>query len=163
MDNTIIVFTDGSGINRKDREDSGHGGCGVVMKQADLRAEHSFGCFINTTSARMEIFGIIKALDLISPGFNIHVFTDNQYCKNTIMHKWYDRWISTFQDKANMDLWKRFKDLHDTHIKGGSQIQITWVRGHDGNEENEIADRLAYSGRKNCKQIIDDRNGIYAI
>ena len=161
----VIIHTDGSGINRKNVDNSGHGGCGFVMEWKGHRKEHWFGSFRQTTSARMEIFAIIKALELCNVGYNIEIRTDNQYCRNTISHEWYERWILKDQSKANMDLWNRYKKIHDTHISGGSIITAVWIKGHANGKypENEIADKLAYKGRINCKQIIDDRNGIYSI
>jgi len=169
----VIIHTDGSGINRKDKWNSGHGGCGVVMDYGDNHAQHHFGIFKNTTSARMEIFAIIKSLDLVEPGFEIEIRTDNQYCQKTISLQWYETWImrgehrklSTDKSaKKNMDLWLRFKKLYDKHIAGGSIIHLVWVKGHNNHKGNELADKLAYKGRTNKNNIVnDDRNGIYSI
>lgn len=160
----VIIHTDGSGINRKNKENSGHGGVGIVMQYGGKVAKHSIGRFENTTSARMEIFAIIKALEICKPGFPIMIITDNQYCQKTIGLGWYEKWIDYELDKANMDLWERYKKIHDKHRAGGSEIWITWVRGHNGNESNETADKLALKGRINQKTVIqDDRNGIYKI
>ena len=40
-----------------------------------------------------------------------------------------------------MELWKRLDKLVDQH-----EIEWTWVKGHSGHPENEIADQLANQG-----------------
>ena len=45
-----------------------------------------------------------------------------------------------FKDKKNPDLWKRFLKIYPKH-----EVKFVWVKGHAGNELNEVADRLAVS------------------
>ena len=44
---------------------------------------------------------------------------------------------------ANIDLWKRILAAQETH-----RVEWKWVRGHDGNDMNERADRLATEARR---------------
>jgi len=162
MRQPVIIYTDGSGINNKNKWNSGHGGCGIVLRHKDNQATHSIGKFLDTTSARMEIFAIITALELCNPGYYIKVITDNQYCKNTIQQKWYEKWLQTNDvTKKNLDLWKRYQQVHNHHVVRGGMIEAIWVKGHDGNQYNELADELARKARKSNNEIQDDRNGIY--
>jgi ribonuclease HI len=157
----VNIHTDGSGVNNPKLPHYGHGGCGVVMRWGDRYAEHAVGTFRNTTSARMEIFAIIRALELVKPGFEIRITTDNQYCQKTIGFRWLDNWLAHSCDKKNLDLWQRYKEIEDKHIIGGSVIKVRWVRGHNGNKDNERADELATEGRMKTQEIYDDRLGIY--
>jgi len=160
---SVVVYTDGSGVNNPKLPHWGHGGCGLLMSYKKNKAEHLFGSFRNTTSARMEILPIIKSLDLCKPGFDIKIYTDNQYCKNTITNKWYEDWLAHKTDKKNLDLWLRFKKIHDHHISNGSTITVGWVRGHNGNPKNVRADKLANEARNKSEVIVDDKIGIYLV
>ena len=44
---------------------------------------------------------------------------------------------------ANIDLWQRMLAAEETH-----RVEWKWVRGHDGNDMNERADRLATEARR---------------
>lgn len=185
----IIVYTDGSAINRKDRWNSGHGGCGYVAKwrnaQGKIRSKKSyFGRIDNTTSARMEILAAIKSLEEINTGFNIVLHIDNKYVQEGILYKWYERWLIPYTDTMsnniiqwnkdiasnpngpkNLDLWMRLREIYSKHISEGSIIESVWIKGHaDGKHIlNEVADDLAFKGRTEKHGVIDNRKGIYLI
>lgn len=138
----VNIYTDGSADNLKSRE----GGCGVVLRFRDMEKDVFFGRYINTTSARMEILAVIKALEICEPGFDIVIHSDNQYVVNAA-NDWAWKWEKTnFAGKKNEDLWKRFIELmtlkHDR-----DSVSFKWVKGHDGTELNELADQLANKGR----------------
>lgn len=145
----VIGYTDGSCDNKVKI-----GGTGVVLffqndkRQTIATLKDSNGPFKNTTSARMEIQAAIRALQLIQPTqkYQIKLYIDNQYVVKTIQCGWLDNWLTTGQQKKNMDLWAEFKQLYDQH--GGIHIvELIWIRGHDGNKWNELADKLANQGR----------------
>jgi ribonuclease HI len=158
---TIIIHTDGSAHNKVGARD---GGLGVVIRftdKAGIVHKKNFyeGQYVNTTSARMEIMAVIRALELIAPTkkYKILIHSDNQYVVNTVEERWLDNWLSRGQEKANMDLWRRFKTIYDLH--GGSvHIKLQWIKGHAGHEFNEIADRLADKGRHQKTRIQDRPN-----
>jgi ribonuclease HI len=72
----------------------------------------------------------------------INVYTDSQYVKRGIT-EWIGRWQSNGWKNAakkpvkNQDLWKKLLSL-----SGQLDIVWHWVRGHSGNEMNELCDRL---------------------
>ena len=45
--------------------------------------------------------------------------------------------------KKNRDLWALFDYFYDQAQKYCSDIQFEWVKGHENNEYNNIADKLA--------------------
>lgn len=158
--NNIIVFTDGSANNKKGKRD---GGLGVVIRYKDnqgiVHKKHYYeGQYINTSSARMEILAVIRALELIKPtqSHKIIIHSDNQYVVKTVMCGWLDNWIARGQSKANMDLWHRFDQIYTKHGRIRF-VELRWIKGHSGNKYNELADQLANQGRTS-NNIIQDRN-----
>lgn len=96
-----------------------------------------------TTNNRMELQAVIGALSYFSNPVNIHLFTDSQYVQKGIteyMPGWKQRnWTtSTKQAVKNQDLWVKLDILNQTH-----RVQWSWVRGHDGDAQNEHVDRIA--------------------
>jgi ribonuclease HI len=154
--NRIDIWTDGSCINKKEGKGSREGGFGVVIRMYDEygkiigKKNYSEGKFINTSSARMELLAVIRSLELVKPTKNkIHIFTDNQYVRNSIEKGWLDNWISTGQQKANMDLWNQFIKLYQLHGRCGG-VTVHWIKGHQKDNLypfNELADHLACQGR----------------
>lgn len=147
----IEVYTDGSSINKKGS--GGPGGFGIVMttqfKGEEYTKHFSSGKYVNTTNNRMELKAIIRSLELIKgKGVEIEIFSDSQYCIRSI-NEWLMGWIKKgkLEEKQNADLWIRFLAVRENHLSRHNVMRFTWVRGHDGNELNEIADRLANQWR----------------
>lgn len=151
MSNIIICYTDGSCNNK-----TGIGGFGVVLRAGAHTRDYFEGQYIETTSTRMEVMAIIRAIELVNPGWEILIHTDSQYAQKTI-NIWLKGWIQrgVLEYKANADLWKKFKEVHDAH--GPHLITVKWVKGHAGNRMNELADKLANRGRLLTKTIVDKR------
>lgn len=155
----ILVYTDGSADNSKKKD----GGIGVVIRYRDPngkmhKKDYSEGRFIGTTSARMEIFAVIRALELIKSRkkHKIIINSDNQYVVNTVKKGWLFNWISRGQEKKNMDMWRRFYKLYNDH-GGAAHVELRWVKGHNGHPLNELADGLAKSGRARTTLMKDTR------
>ena len=156
--NNIVVYTDGSANNKTGARD---GGLGVVIRYKDPngkmhKKDYFEGQYVNTTSARMEIMAVIRALELIKvrKKHKIIINCDNQYVVKTVMCGWLNNWLSRGQEKANMDLWKRFDAIYQKH-GGSSFVELRWIKGHNGHKYNELADQLANKGRRQTKQIQD--------
>lgn len=165
MSHQVIIYTDGScnqNKNTKDKSLVGVGGIGVVMRFGKFKKDFCEGRFINTTSARMEIMAIIRAMESITikeghtNKFDIVIHTDNQYCSNTVNKGWYRNWKShnNSSDRPNMDLWDRFFKIYDK-LGGRQKVTVKWIKGHNGHPLNELADKLANEGRKKRKKIQD--------
>ena len=131
----IVVYTDGSS-----RGNPGPGGYGIVLKSGKNRKELSQG-FTKTTNNRMELLGVIVALESIKgEGHEITIFSDSKYVVDAIEKKWVFGWKKKgFKDKKNPDLWKRFLKAYPKN-----QVKIQWVKGHANIPENEICDKLAF-------------------
>jgi ribonuclease HI len=134
---TINIWTDGACSGNP-----GPGGWGALIKYNNSVKELS-GPEKNTTNNRMEMVAVIKALQFISTQSDINLFTDSKYVKDGIT-KWIHGWKknnwqnSQKKEVKNKDLWVELDILSQKH-----NIKWIWVKGHSGNTENEIADKLA--------------------
>jgi ribonuclease HI len=57
------------------------------------------------------------------------------------------------EEAVNPDLWERLLRLLDG---AGHQVDLLWLRGHAGDEENERADELAVAALRGPDLAIDD-------
>ena len=92
------------------------------------------------TNNRAEVYAVIKALK-ITDG-DIIVYSDSQYVINT-MTIWLNKRIREGWSCLNADL---FKKLYELSVN--RNIEYRYVKGHSGDEGNEIADSLAVQACK---------------
>jgi len=134
----VVIYADG-GCSRN----PGPGGYGVVVFEGGIRRELSGG-FARTTNNRMELTACITGIEALERASSVIVYSDSQYVVNGIEKGWARRWkkndwMRTKDEIAeNSDLWSRLLDLCERHT-----VRFSWVRGHDGNQENERCDALA--------------------
>lgn len=139
----LHVFTDGGCIGNP-----GPGGWAFVIEKNGQKLTSS-GNEKETTNNRMELTGVIKALESVNffnhgrkPKSAVHITTDSQYVKNGIttwIHNWVQNGWRTANKKPvkNQDLWIRLKELSDN-----LPVEWFWTRGHAGHEQNEECDSL---------------------
>lgn len=133
----IIYYTDGSAS-----PNPGPGGFAVIkdLKPHILGSEEG-----DTTNIRMEGKALIAALkDADNQLCVIH--TDSEFWIN-VMTKWAPGWQARGWTKKggeikNLDIVKEMYALFNT-----SQAELRWVRGHEGDEGNELADTWANKAR----------------
>jgi ribonuclease HI len=130
----ITIYTDGAA-----KGNPGPGGYGVVLKYKEHRKELSEG-FRRTTNNRMELLAVIAGLEsLKQEGQEVIVYSDSKYVVDAVEKGWIWNWEKkNFKDKKNPDLWKRFIKIFKKH-----KVKFEWLRGHAGDIENEICDKLA--------------------
>ncbi len=85
-----------------------------------------------TTNNRAEISAVLAVLLLAPSELPLHIYSDSEYTINVAK--------GVFKMKANQDLWAVYKLLLSRRT---SAPEFSWVRGHAGQEHNELADRLA--------------------
>jgi len=135
----IQIYTDGAC-----KGNPGPGGWGVVITDGK-KQKHLSGYVANTTNNQMELQAAIEAVKFANrvfrAGTSISIYTDSQYVYNGIT-KWLTGWKRngwrTVDRKPvkNKEFWEQLDvSLHD--------IQWFWVRAHNGNVFNELADKLA--------------------
>lgn len=147
----VVAWTDGACSGNP-----GPGGYGVVLTWNGHRKELSRG-FRKTTNNRMEILAVIAALESLAEPCEITLHSDSQYVVHAVEQGWArkwraNRWMRNKKEAAlNPDLWERLLDLLPKH-----KVRLDWVRGHDGNLENERADELAVAAIRGAALDVDD-------
>ena len=142
----IKIYTDGAcSGNGKETAVGGWGWMGILE---DGSYESESGYEHGSTNQRMEITAIIEACEWakIVGGdfFSCDIYTDSAYCQRCYEEKWYELWqrngwkTSSRTPVKNAELWERlipyFEDIRFNFHK---------VRGHSGDEYNEIVDKIA--------------------
>src|SRR5471032_1004411 len=136
----IDIYTDGAC-----KGNPGPGGWGALLRFGNQEKE-LFGGETPTTNNRMELMGVISALEALKRPCRVVINTDSQYVQKGIsewIHGWKKKnWMTAAKTPVkNADLWKRLDALVVQH-----QIEWRWVKGHSGHPENERADALANRG-----------------
>jgi ribonuclease HI len=136
----ITYYTDGSC-----EPNPGAGGYAVIrdMEVKVLGGEPAGG---QTTNIRMEGFAIIAALK-DAKGKSCEIYTDSEFWINVIT-KWSLAWEQKDWKKKggeikNLDIVKEVCPLYRE-----SQAKLIWVRGHNNDPGNELADHWANEARK---------------
>jgi ribonuclease HI len=134
----IEIYTDGACLGNP-----GPGGYGVVLLYGEHRKELSGG-FRFTTNNRMELMAAIEGLKALKTSSEVWLYSDSRYLVDAVNLKWLEGWRrrnwvkSNKEPVKNIDLWKEIVELRQRH-----QIKFIWVKGHNGNVENERCDALA--------------------
>lgn len=152
----VDIFTDGSS-----RGNPGPGGYGSILRYVDRNGRvhekelsQGFRC---TTNNRMELLGVIKALEALKSPCDITLYSDSQYVVNAFNQHWVEGWLKRDWKNAkkepvkNPDLWKRLLAAKEPH-----QMTFVWVKGHAGHPENERCDALATAAADGDNLIEDE-------
>ena len=131
------IYTDGAYSSSRNQ-----GGWAFVVVQNNEVIYKEYDGLINTTNNRMEIMGMLKALEWINKNsilLPIKIYTDSMYVIGTLTLNW--------KMKKNIDLWEILIPLVN------KDIEYLHVKGHDGNKFNEECDKWAVFGSNllNCK------------
>ncbi|GAB1463422.1 ribonuclease HI [Pedobacter sp.] len=147
----VNIYTDGGA-----EPNPGKGGFGVIMTCKGYRKEFSRG-YLLTTNNRMELRGVIFALEQLKKPSIINIYSDSKYVVDGISKGWAEKWkakkwFRTRTQKAmNYDLWAILLEL----ISKQQNVTFNWVKGHNGHYENERCDQLA-SIALNGKELLED-------
>jgi ribonuclease HI len=133
----VEIFTDGAC-----KGNPGPGGWGALIKYGTHEKEIAGGV-PDTTNNRMELSAAIEALNILIEPCHVALHTDSKYLTEGIT-----RWVAGWQRNGwknaskqpvrNADLWHDLIEAAKRH-----EIEWIWVKGHNGHEGNERADRLA--------------------
>lgn len=137
----ITYYTDGSAS-----PNPGPGGYAVIkeLQPHILGSEEG-----ETTNIRMEGLALLNAIK-DSAGEPCQIFTDSEFWINVIT-KWSLNWEANGWKKKggeikNLDIVREICPLYRS-----SQAKLTWVRGHEGDEGNELADVWANKAREGVR------------
>jgi ribonuclease HI len=145
--NCIEIFTDGAA-----KGNPGPGGYGTILRFNQQEKEFAQG-FRRTTNNRMELLALIVGLEALkSAQYPIKIYSDSKYVVDSISKGWIFGWQKKgFKGKKNPDLWQRYLNLHAKY-----NIEIFWIKGHNGHPENERCDVLAVQAAESNNLLIDD-------
>ena len=135
---TVTLYTDGACSGNP-----GPGGWGAILEYLGHEKELSGG-EDNTTNNRMELTAAIEALAALKEPCRVTLTSDSKYLVDAIEQGWARSWRAKGWRKANKspalnpDLWEKLLNLLDTH-----EVELVWVKGHDGHPYNERCDKLA--------------------
>ena len=144
----VEIFTDGSCLGNP-----GAGGWGAILRYKGIEKELSGGSS-STTNNRMELTAVIEALSKLKEPCQVTLYSDSQYVCNGLSKGWAKKWKANGWKKAdkspalNADLWEKLLILYDYH-----NVNIVWVRGHNGHPENERCDALAVEQSKLMRNV----------
>lgn len=148
--NAVTIYTDGAA-----EPNPGPGGYGIVLISGKHRLELSGG-FQRTTNNRMELLGVIVALESLKRPCVVNLYSDSKYVVDSVKRGSLQRWARANWQRGknepvkNMDLWKRYLSAALPH-----KVQFHWVKGHAGIEENERCDVLAVAATKGANLSVD--------
>lgn len=149
---TITIYTDGACSGNP-----GPGGYGVILMDQDGRRKELSQGYKRTTNNRMELLGVIVALESLKVPCNVKIFSDSQYIVNAINDGWLKNWVARGWRKAdkkpvlNPDLWKRLLTMLEKH-----SVTFSWTRGHAGDPNNERCDELAVAASRSGELLEDN-------
>lgn len=142
----VTIYTDGACSGNP-----GPGGWGAILQYGAHTKEISGGDPM-TTNNRMELLGVISALELLREPCKVALYSDSKYVIDGIVKGWAKGWRARGWKKAdkspakNPELWGRLLDLLDQH-----DVQFHWVKGHAENPYNNRCDELAVGEWKKLK------------
>lgn len=103
----------------------------------------------------MELLGVLECLKFFDNSEKITIYSDSQYVVSSINNNHVFKWITENDlSKKNMDLWKEICIYLTKH-----DVTFVWVKGHNNNKFNELADLYA-THAANCLNLLEDNGSI---
>ncbi|MBQ9984879.1 MAG: ribonuclease HI [Oscillospiraceae bacterium] len=139
----VTIYTDGACSGNP-----GPGGWGAILEYKGVEKEMSGGEEM-TTNNRMELTGVITALNALREVCRVRLYTDSKYIVDGINQGWAEKWkangwMRNKKEKAlNPDLWDELLSLIAKH-----EVEFIWVKGHATNPKNNRCDELAVAESK---------------
>ena len=141
----VTLYTDGACSGNP-----GPGGWGAILQYGEHKRELSGG-EPSTTNNRMELTGVIAALEALKEPCEIDLYSDSKYVIDALEKGWAEGWrrrgwIKPDKKPAlNPDLWERLLDLIAQHT-----VRLHWVKGHAQNVHNNRCE----IGRASCRERV---------
>lgn len=152
----VDLYSDGSARGNP----NGPGGYGSILhftdSQGHLHVREFSAGYKLTTNNRMELMGVIVALEALTKPCEVRVISDSKYVTDAFNAGWINNWLRNNWKTAgnkpvkNKDLWQRLLSAAKPH-----DIAFCWVKGHAGHPENERCDRLA-TAAADGDNLLDD-------
>jgi len=139
----VTIYTDGACSGNP-----GPGGWGAILEYRDIERELSGG-EAQTTNNRMELLGVISALQALKEPCIVELWSDSKYVIDALSKGWAQGWRkkgwikSDKKPALNVDLWEILLPLTEKH-----EMHYHWVKGHADNPYNNRCDALAVQARE---------------
>ncbi len=139
----VTIYTDGACSGNP-----GPGGWGAILKYGEAERELSGG-EAETTNNRMELQGVIHALQALREPCIVELWSDSRYVVDALEKGWAVSWRARGWRRAdkkpalNQDLWEILLPLTEMH-----ELHCHWVKGHAENEYNNRCDAMAVRERE---------------
>ena len=143
---SVTIYTDGACSGNP-----GPGGWGAILAYNGREKELSGG-EAETTNNRMELTGVIAALQALKEACIVELYSDSKYVIDALSKGWAENWQANGWRKAdkkpalNADLWEVLLPLVEKH-----EVRYHWVKGHAENEKNNRCDQLAVAESQKFK------------
>ncbi len=143
---SVTIYTDGACSGNP-----GPGGWGAILIYGEHKKELSGG-EANTTNNRMELLGVITALEALKQPCEVDLWSDSKYVIDGLQKGWAKGWKAKGWIKSdkkpalNPDLWDRLLELTDRHV-----MRYHWVKGHADNRLNARCDEMAVAESRRFK------------
>ena len=151
----VEMYTDGACSGNP-----GAGGYGTILRFKDSTGKYHekelTAGYKLTTNNRMELLAVIVGLEALKKPCKVRITSDSKYFIDAFEQKWIDSWQKNNWKTAakkpvkNVDLWQRLLLAMKPH-----DIDLVWVKGHNGHEFNERCDELAVNSSKS-ENLLDD-------
>lgn len=146
MNMNISIYTDGACSGNP-----GPGGYAYVILTYNKVNIKANGFKKETTNNEMELLAICKSLKvantkLITENTEIKLYSDSAYCLNAINEKWLFNWQKQdWKTKAGKEIKNKliWQEIYEIITNTKAKIEFIKVKGHSGNEYNELVDKLA--------------------
>jgi ribonuclease HI len=136
----VKIYTDGSTV-----KNPGPGGWAAVfvLESGNYKVISEPSHIKTVTNNIMELMGPIRALEALPRACSVTIYSDSQYVvkgATTWLRGWIDKnWVGV----KNIEYWKRLIVAMERH-----EVSWQWIKGHNGNHFNEIADKAAYDAAR---------------
>ena len=146
----VSIYTDGACSGNP-----GKGGYGVILSYNGTTKELSAG-YECTTNNRMELMAVIAGLSALKEPCEVDLYSDSKYFIDSVEKDWIGSWQkngwknSKREPVKNRELFEEIIRLLSVH-----KVNLHWVKGHNGHEQNERCDALAVSAAKGDNLLTD--------
>ncbi len=127
---TIDVYTDGGAV-----PNPGRAGWGVVFVMNGVAKKTLSGSIAHATNNQSEITAAIKAVETFTRSSSFTIYSDSEYLIKS-MNEWIPK--RGTRGYANDAMFNRLIAACEQHT-----VSWRWVKGHNGNRFNEMADDLS--------------------
>ena len=151
----VEMYTDGACSGNP-----GAGGYGTILRYKDSAGNYHekelTAGYKLTTNNRMELLAVIVGLEALKKPCRVKITSDSKYFIDAFEQKWIGSWqknnwrTASKKPVKNVDLWQRLLAVMKQH-----EVELIWVKGHNGHEFNERCDKLAVNSSQS-DNLLDD-------